>query len=118
MIGISLLIFVFSLYTKILFEQIEKIDKYYNDEKNDTIFRGQLKYIEKNLSESNNKNEKIFIYNFLIIILLILISILNYFIFDNPRKKNQHINLNEKNTKIFSSINVLKPTNLDIKKDK
>ena len=111
MIGISLLIFVFSLYTKILLEQIEKIDKYYNDEKNDTIFRGQL-------SESNNKNEKIFIYNFLIIILLILISILNYFIFDNPRKKNQHINLNEKNTKIFSSINVLKPTNLDIKKDK
>ena len=118
MIGVSLLIFGFSFYIKILLNQIEKFDKYYNDEKNDAIFRGQLKYIEKILNDANNKNGKIFIYNFLVIVLSILIIILNYFIFNNPGKKNQQTNLNEKNSKIFSSINVLKPTNFDLKKDK
>jgi hypothetical protein len=87
---------------------------------NDEIFNLQMKYINDLINDSNQKNKKFIIGDILLFICVCLFNGLNYFIFNNPKN---FISLHKsrtdycQNKKYYNSINVLKPTNYDIKKE-
>lgn len=95
-------------------------EKYYSNKSNDEIFNLQMKYIHGLISDSNGKNKKFIFGDILIFICICLFNALNYFIFNNPKSYiSKHKNKTDycQNRKFYNSINVLKPTNFDIKKE-
>lgn len=92
----------------------------FSNDNNDKIFNLQMEYIDRNINESKRKNYKSIVGDVLIFICVGLFNILNYCIFNNP--KNFILKYKGKtdycpNKKNYNSINVLKPTSFDIKKE-
>ncbi len=95
-------------------------EKYYSNKNNDEIFNLQMKYIHKLIYDLNGKNKKFIFGDILIFICICLFNALNFFIFNNPKNYiSKHKNKTDyyQNRKFYNSINVLKPTNFDIKKE-
>ena len=103
-----------------LIKNLGNFEKYFLNKNNDEIFNLQMKYINDLLNGSNQKNKKFIIGDILLFICVCLFNGLNYFIFNNPKN---FINLHKsrtdycQNKKYYNSINVLRPTNYDIKKE-
>ena len=103
----------------ILIDDLGKFDKYYLNQDNDAIFNLQMKYINKIINDSNERNTKNIWGNVLIFIFICIFNYANHFIFNNPKKsilKYKNENNSSRNNKYYNSINVLKPASYDIKK--
>jgi hypothetical protein len=79
-----------------------------------------MKYIHDIINDSKEKNNKIIIGNILIFILVVLFNVINYCIFNNPKnfilKYKGKIDYSQ-DKKYYNSINLLKPTSFDLKKE-
>ena len=110
---------IINIIINILTKNFKKL-KNINSVNNDEIFNLQIKYINSLINSSINKNIKIIIGDILIGICVGIFNILNYFYFNNP--KNNILKFKYRtdycqNKKFYNSINVLKPTSFDIKKE-
>ena len=121
---ILLVTVISSIVINIIIQNLIKNDgnfeKYSSNQNNDHIFNLQMKYINDIIDVTGKKNKKFIIGDILIFICACLFIGLNYFIFNNPKNfislhKNR-IDYSQ-NKKYYNSINVLKPTNYDIKKE-
>ena len=110
---------IINIIINILIKNFRKL-KNINSVKNDETFNLQIKYINSLIHSSINKNIKIILGDILISICVGMFNFLNYFYFNNP--KNNILKFKNKtdycqNKKFYNSINVLKPTSFDIKKE-
>jgi len=112
--------FVFNIIVNNSLNNLGVYDKYYLNKNNDEIFNLQMKYINDIINDSKWKNNKIIIGNILIFILLGLFNFINYFVFNNPKnfilKYKGKIDYGQ-DKKYYNSINLLKPTSFDLKKE-
>ena len=112
--------FVFNIIVNNSLNNLGVYGKYYLNKNNDEIFNLQMKYINDIINDSKWKNNKIIIGNILIFILLGLFNFINYFVFNNPKnfilKYKGKIDYGQ-DKKYYNSINLLKPTSFDLKKE-
>jgi len=112
--------FIFNIIVNNLLNNLGVYEKYYLKKNNDEIFNLQMKYINDLINDSKGKNNKIIIGNIIIFILVGLFNSINYFIFNNPKnfilKYKGKIDYNQ-DKKYYNSINLLKPTSFDLKKE-
>jgi hypothetical protein len=112
--------FIFNIFFNNLLNNLGVYSKYYLNKNNDEIFNLQMKYIHDIINDSKEKNNKIIIGNILIFILVVLFNVINYCIFNNPKnfilKYKGKIDYNQ-DKKYYNSINLLKPTSFDLKKE-
>ena len=112
--------FVFNIIVNNSLNNLGAYGKYYLNKNNDEIFNLQMKYINDIINDSKWKNNKIIIGNILIFILLGLFNFINYFVFNNPKnfilKYKGKIDYGQ-DKKYYNSINLLKPTSFDLKKE-
>ena len=112
--------FIFNIIVNNLLSNLGVFGKYYLNKNNDEIFYLQMKYINDIINDSKRKNNKIIIGNILIFILVCLFNVINYFIFNNPKNfilKNKGKIDYCQDKKYYNSINLLKPTSFDLKKE-
>ena len=112
--------FIFNIIVNNLLNNLGEFGKYYLNKNNDEIFNLQMKYINDIINDSKRKNNKIIIGNILIFILVCLFNVINYFIFNNPKNfilKNKGKIDYCQDKKYYNSINLLKPTSFDLKKE-
>ena len=119
LLAIIMINLIINIIINILTKNFKKL-KNINSVNNDEIFNLQIKYINSLINSSINKNIKIIIGDILIGICVGIFNILNYFYFNNP--KNNILKFKNRtdycqNKKFYNSINVLKPTSFDIKKE-
>ena len=111
---------VFNIIVQSLLSNLGEYDKYYSNKDNDQNFNLQMKYISDVISDLGGRNIKIIVGNICIFILVLLFNIVNYFIFNNPKqfilKYKGRTDYNQ-DKKYYNSINVLKPTSLDVKNE-
>ena len=112
--------FIFNIFVNNLLNNLGVYSKYYLNKNNDEIFNLQMKYIHDIINDSKEKNNKIIIGNILIFILVVLFNVINYCIFNNPKnfilKYKGKIDYSQ-DKKYYNSINLLKPTSFDLKKE-
>ena len=110
---------IINIIINILINNVKKLNSI-NSVNNDEIFNLQIKYINNLVNMSRKKNIKIIIGDILIGICIGMFNILNYCYFNNPKNnilKNKNKTDYCQNKKFYNSINVLKPTSFDIKKE-
>ena len=114
-----LLNLILDIIINISIKNLKNIKEYNieNNTDNNDIFKLQIKYIKSIINECKRKNIKNTIGNILLIIFVGIFNFLNYYYFNNPKKyKKNKIDYGD-NKKYYNSINVLKPTSFDIKKE-
>ena len=117
---IILVYLVINSYIFVLINNLGKFDKYCLNKNNDEIFNLQMKYINEKINDSEKRNIKSIWGNVLLFICICIFNCVNHFIFNNPKKsilKYKKENDFERNKKYYNSINILKPTSYDIKRD-
>ena len=119
LLSIIIIHLIINIIINILIKKLKKL-KNIHSANNEIIFNLQMKYINSLINNSISKNIKVIIGDILIGICVGMFNILNYFYFNNP--KNNILKFKNKtdycqNKKFYNSINALKPTSFDIKKE-
>ena len=119
LLAVILVNLIINIIIHILLDDLSNLENFKSDNNKDEIFNLQINYIKSLIKDSRKKNYKNIIGDILLFFCVGIFNILNYCYFNNPKRnilKYKSKTDYRENNKFFNSINVLKPTSFDIKK--